>query len=176
MLEVPVKGGRLKCLPLTPPLMSLLSRLPRLGPYVFTNPATLQPYTRAGVKASWQRACRRARIKDFRFHDLRHQAATLLYELGYDEGMIKRIGGWRSTAAMERYRHVREPLVVEALQALGNTLMPYLTADASGLFDKFCNMTYNCDARSNLMDRLANNVIHVALLIKQSTSADAAKS
>lgn len=132
-LEVPVKGRRLKCLPLTPPLVSLLSRLPRLGPYVFTNPATLKPYTRAGVKASWQRACRRAGVKDFRFHDLRHQGATLLYELGYDEGMIKRIGGWRSTAAMERYRHVREPLVVEALQALGNTLAPYLDADADKL-------------------------------------------
>ncbi len=129
VLEVPVKGGRLKRLPLTIPLVSLLSRLPRLGPWVFTNPATMKPYTSMGVKASWRRACSRAGIKDFRFHDLRHQGATLLYELGYDEGMIKRIGGWRSTAAMERYRHVREPLVVEAIQALGNTLVPYFNPD-----------------------------------------------
>ncbi|MBI3989111.1 MAG: site-specific integrase [candidate division NC10 bacterium] len=130
-LEVPVKGGRLKRLPLTLPLISLLSRLPRLGPWVFTNPTTVRPYTSMGVKASWRRACRRAGIEDFRFHDLRHQGATLLYELGYDEGMIKRIGGWRSTAVMERYRHGREPLVVDALQALGNTFVPYLTPDAS---------------------------------------------
>lgn len=131
VLEVPVKGGRLKRLPLTPPIVGLLSRLPHLGPWVFTNPATMKPYTSAGVKASWRRACCRAEIKDFRFHDLRHQGATLLYELGYDEGMIKRIGGWRSTAAMERYRHIREPLVVDALQALWSTLVPYLALEPS---------------------------------------------
>lgn len=45
-------------------------------------------------------------IKDLKFHDLRHSAATRFARAGVDSKTIMRIGGWRSISSMLRYRHV----------------------------------------------------------------------
>jgi integrase len=50
-------------------------------------------------------AVQAAGITDFRFHDLRHTAATALAREGASEQQLKAIGGWKS-GAVSRYMHL----------------------------------------------------------------------
>ena len=50
-------------------------------------------------------ACERAKLEDFRFHDLRHSAATYLAREGATEQQLKAIGGWKSSV-VSRYVHL----------------------------------------------------------------------
>jgi integrase len=50
-------------------------------------------------------ACAAAKVIDFRFHDLRHSAATYLARAGASEQQLRAIGGWRS-GIVSRYVHI----------------------------------------------------------------------
>lgn len=50
-------------------------------------------------------ACEAAGIRNFRFHDLRHTAATYLAREGASEQQLKAIGGWKSSV-VSRYVHL----------------------------------------------------------------------
>ncbi len=52
-----------------------------ISPYVFVDEYG-KPYTVNAVSMAFGRACRRAKIIDLRFHDLRHDFATLLIDKG----------------------------------------------------------------------------------------------
>jgi integrase len=49
---------------------------PRKGEYIF-------PYDPKSVSAAFTRACKVLGIADLRFHDLRHEATSRLFERGY---------------------------------------------------------------------------------------------
>jgi len=49
---------------------------------------------------------KKAGIKDFRFHDLRHKAVTTLIENGNNEHMVADVAGWKSTKMLKNYRHI----------------------------------------------------------------------
>ena len=51
-------------------------------------------------------ALKKAGIKDFRFHDLRHTAASQMYMAGLDIKFIKEIGGWKTLQMVDRYSHL----------------------------------------------------------------------
>jgi integrase len=71
--------------------------------YVFLNPKTGKPFTK--LQKSFQGACRRARIKDLRFHDLRHTFASRLIERGVDIIRVKELLGHSTVKITERYTH-----------------------------------------------------------------------
>lgn len=50
-------------------------------------------------------ACKAAKVNEFRFHDLRHTAATELAKMGATEQQLKAIGGWKS-GVVSRYVHL----------------------------------------------------------------------
>ena len=50
-------------------------------------------------------ACEAANVERFRFHDLRHSAATYLAREGATEQQLRAIGGWKS-AVVNRYVHL----------------------------------------------------------------------
>ena len=66
------KNGERWEIPINDALRQTLALVPRRLdiPYVFYRPASGLPYD--DIKDPFNRACRRAGIKDFRFHDLRH--------------------------------------------------------------------------------------------------------
>jgi integrase len=45
------------------------------------------------------------RITEFRWHDLRHTWATLHRQNGTPTHELQRLGGWKTTAMVERYAH-----------------------------------------------------------------------
>ena len=55
------------------------------------------------IETAWRAACRRAGIKDFRFHDLRHHYACTMVSDGLDFISLKQLLGHSSTEMLERY-------------------------------------------------------------------------
>lgn len=51
-------------------------------------------------------ACEAAKIKDFRFHDLRHTWASWLVQSGVGLAELQELGGWESIEMVRRYAHL----------------------------------------------------------------------
>jgi integrase len=77
------------------------------GEWVFPNPDG-RPYSRNHVSAKWRRAARAAGLKDFHFHDLRHDGATRALNAGVSEPILMQLGGWKSGKMMRRYAAVTD--------------------------------------------------------------------
>ncbi len=60
----------------------------------------------------------RLRYRGLIFHDLRRTAARNLRRAGVAEGVIMKIGGWRTRAVFERYAIVSQTDIADALQRL----------------------------------------------------------
>jgi integrase len=63
--------------------------------------------TGEAVKLSFQRAMVRAKLDNFRFHDLRHEATSRLHEKGLNPIEVMSVTGHKSIQSMQRYSHVR---------------------------------------------------------------------
>ena len=89
-----------------PPLQSFLLKLiinkGQKG-YVFTRNNSQKIKS---IKGAFTGACKRAEIKDLRFHDLRHTAASLLAAGGYDIITFQNILGHKTLAMTQRYAHL----------------------------------------------------------------------
>ncbi len=77
--------------------------------------------TRASIDTAWRHAIERARLCDFRFHDLRHCCASYLAQAGKPLNVIKEILGHRKIDMTLRYAHLTVDAAEEAMQdALGS--------------------------------------------------------
>jgi integrase len=66
----------------------------------------------------WQRIKREQGLKDFRFHDLRHEAVSRFVEAGFSDQEVSAISGHKSMQMLKRYTHLRaEDLVTRLDQA-----------------------------------------------------------
>ena len=67
-------------------------------------------------------ACAAARIENFRFHDLRHSAATYLARDGATEQQLKAIGGWKS-GVVSRYVHLAAAETRDVVQKMNERIL-----------------------------------------------------
>jgi len=66
------------------------------------------------INKVWTNALERAHIQDLRFHDLRHEAISLLVERGLSDQEVAAISGHKSMQMLKRYTHLRaEDLVAK---------------------------------------------------------------
>ena len=70
------------------------------------------------VKRSFAYACVKGKIADFRFHDLRHTAATRLADRGADAFQIAAILGHSSIQMTARYTHATSDGLRRAMESL----------------------------------------------------------
>jgi len=56
---------------------------------------------------SWRRACRKAGIRELRFHDLRHEAISRLFERGLTMMEVSAISGHKTLQMLKRYTHLK---------------------------------------------------------------------
>lgn len=90
----------------------------RLIPWIFASSGTGEPYTRWEVRHGFERAVRRAGIKDVRMHDLRHTLATRLYRETKDLQSVQKVLGHSVITTTTRYAHVFQTDADEAMDAL----------------------------------------------------------
>ena len=55
---------------------------------------------------SWKKALKESDIEDFRFHDLRHSAASYLIMAGVHMRTVAEILGHKTLAMVQRYSHL----------------------------------------------------------------------
>lgn len=95
-----------RAVPLSEPALDLLSKpifaIMPPDTWLFPGPATGRP-TR--IDYAWDKARREAGLKDFRFHDLRHSAASYLLMSGANLVELADILGHRTMAMVKRYAH-----------------------------------------------------------------------
>lgn len=111
--EIPISQG------LRETFLGLLRRID--SPWVFYDMKTGKPYQ--DVKTSFQTALRRTRIRDFRFHDLRHTFASHLVMAGVDIITVKELLGHMSLDMTLRYAHLAPSHKVKAMETLERQLM-----------------------------------------------------
>lgn len=71
------------------------------------------------VRNGFVKACEKAGIKDFTFHDLRHTAASWLVSDGVPLEVVKELLGHSSITMTERYAHLAPHKVREAVNRIG---------------------------------------------------------
>lgn len=122
------KNGERREIPINDTLRAVLQGLTRRLdiPYVFYDHDTGKPYK--DVKRSFKRALRRAGVKDFHFHDLRHTFASHLVMAGVDLTTVSRLLGHKSLTMTLRYSHLAPAHMVKAVDMLDMTLTGKPTA------------------------------------------------
>jgi integrase len=69
-------------------------------------------------RGTWKNACAHAGVPDLLFHDLRRTGARNLRRAGVAEGIIMKIGGWRTRSVFERYAIVSRSDMNDAILKL----------------------------------------------------------
>jgi integrase len=69
-------------------------------------------------RSTWVNACQHAGVPGLLFHDLRRTAARNLRRAGIAEGVIMKIGGWRTRSVFERYAIVDQNDIAAAVKKL----------------------------------------------------------
>lgn len=78
----------------------------------------MYPLTISGTKAAWQRMRTKAGVKDFRFHDYRHDLGTKLLRQTGNLKLVQKALNHRDIKSTLRYAHVLDDEVAEAVEAL----------------------------------------------------------
>jgi integrase len=103
------KNDERRTVPLTGQALTLMqhhARVRRIDTVlVFPNKTGKRP---VGIREAFEGAVERAGIKDFRFHDLRHTAASYLAMSGASLAEIAEVLGHKTLAMVKRYAHLSE--------------------------------------------------------------------
>jgi integrase len=94
------KTGNHRRFKYTPEAWEIVSSQPRLGAHIF-------PYNEKSVGAAFTRACKVLGIQDLRFHDLRHEATSRLFERGYQIHEVAQFTLHDSWSELKRYANLR---------------------------------------------------------------------
>jgi integrase len=71
---------------------------------------------------AWRNALKRAGIKNFRWHDLRHTWASWLVQSGTPMYDLQEMGGWKSSSMVRRYAHLAPANMAKHAEVIGKML------------------------------------------------------
>lgn len=115
------KSGKSRKIPISSTLKETLQSIDKTSEYVFINPRTNEPYT--DLKKSFHTVIEKAKIKNFRFHDLRHTVATRLVEKNIDLFVVQDILGHSKITTTQRYAHPVPQRKLDAIEVLNNYIV-----------------------------------------------------
>lgn len=81
--------------------MRIIKAMPRASERIF-------PFGTDAISAAFTRATQFLGIDDLRFHDLRHEGVSRLFEMGWTIPEVSTVSGHRSWQSLQRYSHLRE--------------------------------------------------------------------
>lgn len=103
------KNGDRRVVPLSSRAREVLEKLPRhMSGLVF-------PVDQNAFKMRFRRCCDRAGLEGLRFHDLRHEATSRLFERGLEMMEVAAITGHKSLSMLKRYTHLNAPTLAKKL-------------------------------------------------------------
>jgi integrase len=90
--------------------VALLAPVPE--EHLFSGQATL---SESGIRLAFEHLRVRAGMDDFRFHDLRHEGVSRLFEKGLNIAEVSTISGHKELRMLQRYTHLRAEDLVSRL-------------------------------------------------------------
>lgn len=103
MLDL-TKNGERRAAPLSTRAVATLGAIPRH----ISNPRVFWCWSRPDAfENAWRRAVKKANIADLRFHDLRHESASRLFERGLNPMEVAAITGHKTLQVLKRYVHFK---------------------------------------------------------------------
>lgn len=87
--------------PLSSEACAILKKLPR------RMDGRVWDITENGISQAFSRICKRAELSDLRFHDMRHEATSRLFERGLNPMQVAAITGHKTLQMLKRYTHLR---------------------------------------------------------------------
>ena len=94
------KDGNHRRFKYTPEAWAIVAAQPRANEYMF-------PYDAKSIGAAFTRACKLLGIQDLRFHDLRHEATSRLFERGYQIHEVAQFTLHESWNELKRYTNLK---------------------------------------------------------------------
>ena len=101
-----------RTVPLSPVALDVLRALP------CTEDPRIFPTSPGAVTQAWGDARKRAEVQDLRLHDLRHEAASSLFELGLNVMKVASITGHKDLRSLKRYTHIDPALLAQEIADL----------------------------------------------------------
>ncbi len=119
------KNNEIRIVPINELLLGILSKLRShiTGEYVFTRYG--KPVR--DIRTAFDNALKRAGIKNFRFHDLRHTFASHLVMDGAHLRTVQQLLGHKDIKMTMRYSHLSKDFVQEAVENLAKKFLEYGT-------------------------------------------------
>jgi integrase len=96
------KNGETRGVPLSTTAVATIRTLP-----LATTGKLFPGVTTEAIKRAFMRACERAEMENFHFHDLRHEATSRLFEKGLNPLEVASITGHKTLQMLRRYTHLR---------------------------------------------------------------------
>ncbi|WP_306480809.1 site-specific integrase [Limnobacter sp.] len=104
------KNGEARAVPLSPMALEILKNLPR------SITGNIFPIQRMTLLHAFQGALKRAKIADFRFHDLRHEGISRLAERGdFSVLDMAAVSGHKTLTMLSRYTHINAEKLADKL-------------------------------------------------------------
>jgi len=104
LLEGTTKNGEGRGVPLSTKAVSVLRR--RVSSPEAMTGSVFKGITSEALKRAFIRACDRAKLEDFHFHDLRHEAVSRLFEKGLNQMEVSSVSGHKDLRMLKRYTHL----------------------------------------------------------------------
>jgi integrase len=113
------KNGDRRSVPITGPALEVMQDLRKIrhiaSDLVFARKDGVGPIE---LKKQWEAALEQSKVENFRFHDLRHTAATYLLQAGASLPELSAILGHRSLQMVKRYAHMAENHAVAVVERM----------------------------------------------------------
>ena len=94
------KNGTDRIVPLSAVCVDILSRMNR------PVSGNGEVFPASSMRTAWELACKRANIDDLHVHDLRHEAISRLFELGFNVLEVASVSGHKTLSILQDYTHL----------------------------------------------------------------------
>ena len=120
------KNGDSRYIPLTQDAEKIFCEISTfkgsLNQLVFQSQRNAKRDEKISIREAFEHALKRAGIENFRFHDLRHTAASYMAMAGATQGELMAILGHRSPAMTKRYAHYSQKHLLKLMEKIQNHL------------------------------------------------------
>jgi integrase len=127
------KSKKSRYIPVNDELLEVLKSVPKWDDceYVFANPDTRHRWF--DIKVAWAFTVRRSKVKNFRFHDLRHTFASRLVQRGVQIQAVQELLGHATLEMTQRYAHLAPGDLRRAVDLLARKITTQPTTQVGGV-------------------------------------------